>query len=117
MELTSCIFGLSTLMSSYQIYNVKERVSEDQLANLALFTEYGRMAVRDNEEEGGEGREAVAVVVAVAAAAAAATAAAAAVERAPVAGVRSSRTEAVRSSGWSSWCETGLTSTSCPRSS
>ncbi|KAH8050805.1 guanylate-binding protein [Aureococcus anophagefferens] len=34
MGLTSCIFGLSTLMSSYQIYNV-----------LALFTEYGRMAV------------------------------------------------------------------------
>ncbi|KAH8092351.1 guanylate-binding protein [Aureococcus anophagefferens] len=49
MGLTSCIFGLSTLMSSYQIYNVSNRIQEDNLQQLApvlaLFTEYGRMAV------------------------------------------------------------------------
>eukprot|EP00633_Aureoumbra_lagunensis_P006323 CAMPEP_0197310068 /NCGR_PEP_ID=MMETSP0891-20130614/8694_1 /TAXON_ID=44058 ORGANISM="Aureoumbra lagunensis, Strain CCMP1510" /NCGR_SAMPLE_ID=MMETSP0891 /ASSEMBLY_ACC=CAM_ASM_000534 /LENGTH=554 /DNA_ID=CAMNT_0042795539 /DNA_START=14 /DNA_END=1678 /DNA_ORIENTATION=+ len=45
MGLTSCIFGLSTLMSSYQIYNVANRIQEDNLQQLALFTEYGRMAV------------------------------------------------------------------------
>ena len=67
MTLTSCIFGLSTLMSSYQIYNVKERIGEDQLMNLALFSEYGRMATaqrgakdagevsRSGEEEEEEG--------------------------------------------------------------
>ena len=39
MLLTSCVFGLSTLMSSHQIYNVKERISEDHLQTLALFSE------------------------------------------------------------------------------
>jgi hypothetical protein len=50
MLLTSCIFGLSTLMSSHQIYNVKERISEDHLQNLALFSEYGRMALSGDDE-------------------------------------------------------------------
>jgi len=45
MGLTSCIFGLSTLMSSFQIYNVSNRIQEDNLQQLALFTEYGRMAL------------------------------------------------------------------------
>mmetsp|Transcript_52023 Transcript_52023/g.104339 ORF Transcript_52023/g.104339 Transcript_52023/m.104339 type:complete len:600 (+) Transcript_52023:49-1848(+) len=65
MLLTSCIFGLSTLMSSHQIYNVKENVSEDHLQNLALFSEYGRMALanddddenNDDQESGEQGRE------------------------------------------------------------
>lgn len=26
MDLTACIFGLSTLLSSYQIYNVQNRI-------------------------------------------------------------------------------------------
>ncbi|TDH71305.1 hypothetical protein CCR75_005729 [Bremia lactucae] len=43
--LTASIFGLSTLLSSYQIYNVDKRVQEDNLQHLALFTEYGRMAL------------------------------------------------------------------------
>mmetsp|Transcript_54388 Transcript_54388/g.107955 ORF Transcript_54388/g.107955 Transcript_54388/m.107955 type:complete len:407 (+) Transcript_54388:59-1279(+) len=57
MLLTSCIFGLSTLMSSHQIYNVKENVSEDHLQNLALFSEYGRMALAndDDDENNGHG--------------------------------------------------------------
>jgi atlastin len=51
MLLTSCIFGLSTLMSSHQIYNVKENISEDHLQHLALFSEYGRMALSGDGEE------------------------------------------------------------------
>ncbi|CAH0482455.1 unnamed protein product [Peronospora belbahrii] len=47
--LTASIFGLSTLLSSYQIYNVDKRVQEDNLQHLALFTEYGRMALFRDE--------------------------------------------------------------------
>jgi len=45
MNLTACIFGLSTLLSSYQIYNVQNRIQEDNLQHLALFSEYGRIAL------------------------------------------------------------------------
>ncbi len=45
MSLTACIFGLSTLLSSRLVYNVEKRVQEDHLQQLALFTEYGRMAL------------------------------------------------------------------------
>ena len=58
--LTAAIFGLSTLLSSYQIYNVDKRVQEDNLQQLALFSEYGRMALeaeakthKDDEKERG----------------------------------------------------------------
>ena len=44
--LTASIFGLSTLLSSYQVYNVDKRIQEDNLQHLALFTEYGRVALR-----------------------------------------------------------------------
>mmetsp|Transcript_16637 Transcript_16637/g.24899 ORF Transcript_16637/g.24899 Transcript_16637/m.24899 type:complete len:640 (+) Transcript_16637:111-2030(+) len=46
MGLTAAIFGLSTLLSSYQIYNVDKRIQEDNLQQLALFSEYGRMALQ-----------------------------------------------------------------------
>ncbi|TYZ63578.1 hypothetical protein PybrP1_009896 [[Pythium] brassicae (nom. inval.)] len=49
--LTASIFGLSTLLSSYQIYNVDKRVQEDNLQHLALFTEYGRMALFGRSED------------------------------------------------------------------
>ena len=45
MTLTAQIFGLSTLVSSFQIYNVEKKVQEDNLQHLALFSEYGRMAL------------------------------------------------------------------------
>mmetsp|Transcript_13041 Transcript_13041/g.19909 ORF Transcript_13041/g.19909 Transcript_13041/m.19909 type:complete len:564 (+) Transcript_13041:131-1822(+) len=45
MGLTASIFGLSTLLSSYQIYNVDKRIQEDNLQQLALFSEYARMAM------------------------------------------------------------------------
>mmetsp|Transcript_11734 Transcript_11734/g.14589 ORF Transcript_11734/g.14589 Transcript_11734/m.14589 type:complete len:558 (-) Transcript_11734:221-1894(-) len=56
MGLTAAIFGLSTLLSSYQIYNVDKKIQEDNLQQLALFSEYGRMALKtDNDEmEGSE---------------------------------------------------------------
>lgn len=38
------IFGLSTLMSSIQCYNIMQGVQENHLQNLQLFTEYGRLA-------------------------------------------------------------------------
>eukprot|EP00604_Paraphysomonas_vestita_P001002 CAMPEP_0174820200 /NCGR_PEP_ID=MMETSP1107-20130205/3884_1 /TAXON_ID=36770 /ORGANISM="Paraphysomonas vestita, Strain GFlagA" /LENGTH=411 /DNA_ID=CAMNT_0016035085 /DNA_START=508 /DNA_END=1740 /DNA_ORIENTATION=- len=53
MALTARIFGLSTLISSYQIYNVDKRIQEDNLQHLALFSEYGRMALGENIPENG----------------------------------------------------------------
>jgi atlastin len=43
MTLTTNIFGFSTLLSSYQIYNVDKRIQEDHLQQLALFSEYARL--------------------------------------------------------------------------
>merc|ERR1712154_365266 len=51
MALTAAIFGLSTLLSSYQIYNVDKRIQEDNLQQLALFSEYGRMAIQSEGKE------------------------------------------------------------------
>lgn len=51
MTLTAQIFGLSTLVSSFQIYNVEKRIGEDNLQHLALFSEYGRMALASPSSE------------------------------------------------------------------
>ena len=51
MSLTAAIFGLSTLLSSHQIYNVDKRIQEDNLQQLALFSEYGRMALEQEKRE------------------------------------------------------------------
>lgn len=53
MDVTVQVFGLSTLVSSYQIYNVDKRIQEDNLQHLACFSEYGRMAL-----DGAEGEDA-----------------------------------------------------------
>lgn len=50
MELTASIFGLSTLLSSLLIYNVDKQVQEDNLQQLALFSEYARMGVGASDE-------------------------------------------------------------------
>ena len=49
MSLTASIFGLSTLWSSYQIFNVDKRIEEGTLQQLALFSEYARLAVKGTE--------------------------------------------------------------------
>jgi len=49
MSLTASIFGLSTLLSSYQIYNVEKRIQEDNLQQLALFSEYARLALEADQ--------------------------------------------------------------------
>jgi atlastin len=51
MGLTAAIFGLSTLLSSFQIYNVSSHIQEDHLQQLALFSEYGRMAVNEDDKK------------------------------------------------------------------
>ena len=53
--LTASIFGLSALISSYQIYNVVRQIQEDNLQHLALFAEYGRVAFREANDAGGGG--------------------------------------------------------------
>jgi hypothetical protein len=35
----------------WQIYNVDKRIQEDNLQHLALFSEYGRMALAPQEKE------------------------------------------------------------------
>jgi len=47
--LTTSIFGLSTLLSSYQVYNVTKQIQEDQLQHLSLFAEYGRVALQQDD--------------------------------------------------------------------
>lgn len=59
MSLTASIFGLSTLLSSYQIYNVDKRIQEDNLQQLALFSEYARLAVEADQSCSTVGVEAV----------------------------------------------------------
>jgi atlastin len=51
MGLTAAIFGFSTLLSSFQIYNVDKRIQEDNLQHLALFSEYARTAVTQEEKQ------------------------------------------------------------------
>lgn len=45
-QLTTSIFGLSTLISSYLVYNVSMQIQEDNLQHLALFSEYGRVVLQ-----------------------------------------------------------------------
>lgn len=59
MSLTASIFGLSTLLSSYQIYNVDKRIQEDNLQQLALFSEYARLAVEADQSHQSAGIEIV----------------------------------------------------------
>lgn len=45
------IFGLSTLLCSYEIFNIKERVNEKDLDYLELYCEYGKECINNNNNE------------------------------------------------------------------
>lgn len=49
--LTTTIFGLSTLISSFVVYNLSGLIGEDHLQHLALFSEYGRRAQEELDME------------------------------------------------------------------
>jgi atlastin len=54
--LTTQIFGLSTLLASYQIFNINQRLTENELQNVAVFAEFARIAAAvDGGGGGGEG--------------------------------------------------------------
>lgn len=57
-QLTTHIFGVSTLLSSYQIYNVSRQIQEDNMEHLALFAEYGKLAVGHGVEKAKRDRQA-----------------------------------------------------------
>lgn len=45
------IFGLSTLLSSYEIFNIKERINEKDLDYLELYCEYGKECINNNKKK------------------------------------------------------------------
>lgn len=45
---SATIFAMSTLLSSVQCYNLKNNIQEDDLQHLHLFTEYGRLVMKDS---------------------------------------------------------------------
>lgn len=50
MEINKAVFSLTTLLSSYQILNVQNRISEDTLQQLEFFVEFARSAVELNNK-------------------------------------------------------------------
>lgn len=45
MQQAATIFALTTMLSSKEIYNIKDNLQEDYLQHLQFFTEYGRIAL------------------------------------------------------------------------
>ena len=86
-RLTNAIFGLSVLLSSFQVFNLSHSLQDGHLQELALFTEYANVvnaAARDAQAEivgGGGGNGSAGGSAAAAGAAASAAAAAAPFQR------------------------------------
>lgn len=51
MKDNTTIFALSTLLSSVQIFNVMQNISENDLHHLQLFSEYGRFAAEQGKSK------------------------------------------------------------------
>lgn len=45
------VFALSMMASSLQIYNISKQIGEDHLQHLHLFTQYGKLALRETGDE------------------------------------------------------------------
>jgi len=58
LALTAAIFGLSTLISSYQIYNVTKQIQEDYLDQLDYFTQFALVALREFDKAAARKRKA-----------------------------------------------------------
>jgi hypothetical protein len=48
--LSVAIFGLSAVLSSYTIYNLKERIGEDSIEHIEFFTEYARLVAKAEQD-------------------------------------------------------------------
>lgn len=48
----SNIFGLSTLLSTHQCYNLSENITEESLLALKLFIEYGQLVLNEQQDFG-----------------------------------------------------------------
>ncbi len=62
-DINKAIFGLSVLLSSYQILNVQNRIQENTLQELHYFTEFAHTAIRqfvtgEVDDEGDDGKRA-----------------------------------------------------------
>lgn len=51
LKACSSIFALSMMLSSVQCYNIMRNIQEDHLQHLELFTEYGRLALKQSNEK------------------------------------------------------------------
>lgn len=51
LEECTTIFGLTTMLSSVQLFNVKERIQEDDLQHLDLFTGYANFVLQQSHEK------------------------------------------------------------------
>ena len=57
--LNEAIFGLSTLLSSYQIYNIEKRIQKDNIEQLSLFHQYSNLKNNGLDDEENSTKETV----------------------------------------------------------
>ena len=57
--LNDAIFGLSTLLSSYQIYNIEKRIQKDNIEQLSLFHQYSNLKNNGLDDEENNTKETV----------------------------------------------------------